>query len=302
MPLIGDRVLSTLSSIFTKATTGFRFPGSKLVLQADLGPVMIDGVMRNLKWRDENGFCEVILPETYRPYVEQIKDGIIGFRIPTSNYHSLVPLKVVGFYPVPPGSKGNVIIAPSLIVYYHGSDYDIDTLFVARKDYPNETINLNDFLREIDSEHQDSDNYIIEGGQPYGYKDNVPVDINGYKLYEALDKYIIAVNKQLESFTKQLQNATENQKVALEEAIKTKELVLEKISSIAESAAKNFIVHNFSTNMRDMKNRKDLLTPISFDKIITLRSELKKELSEKLDDDKFLQTLEESGLIKQICQ
>jgi hypothetical protein len=302
MPLIGDRVLSTLSSIFTKATTGFRFPGSKLVLQADLGPVEIDGVMRNLKWRDENGFCEVILPETYRPYMEQIKDGIIGFRIPTSNYHSLVPLKVVGFYPVPPGSKGNVIIAPSLIVYYHGSDYDIDTLFVARKDYPNETINLNDFLREIDSEHQDSDNYIIEGGQPYGYKDNVPVDVNGYKLYEALDKYIITVNKQLESFTKQLQNASENQKVALEEAIKTKELVLEKISFIAEAAAKNFIVHNFSTNMRDMKNRKDLLTPISFDKIITLRSELKKELSEKLDDDKFLQTLEESGLIKQICQ
>jgi hypothetical protein len=302
MPLIGDRVLSNLSSIFTKATTGFRFPGSKLVLQADLGPVEIDGVMRNLKWRDENGFCEVILPETYRPYVEQIKDGIIGFRIPTSNYHSLVPLKVVGFYPVPPGSKGNVIIAPSLIVYYHGSDYDIDTLFVARKDYPNETINLNELIKGIDPEHQDDPKLIVEANEPYGFKNNELIDFDGYKLYEYLDKHILKVNKQLESLTKQLQGASELQKEAIENAIEDKEKILQSLSDIAEYAAKNFIVHNFSTNMRNMKNRKDLLTPISFDKIITLRSELKKELSEKLDDDKFLQTLEESGLIKQICQ
>lgn len=132
LPLIADRVITTIASMFTKATTGFRFEGSKLVLQADLGEQLIlnpDGTYtkRKLEWRTEEGFAEVMLPESYRAYVSEgdliaNKNSLVGFRIPSTNYHSLVPLKVVGFYPVPPGSKGNVIIAPSLIVYYHGSD------------------------------------------------------------------------------------------------------------------------------------------------------------------------------------
>lgn len=309
MPLIGDRVMSTLSSIFTSATVGFRFPGSKLVLQADLGPVEIynpeTGKMekRRLKWRDKDGFCEVILPESYRPFMDQIKDGVIGFRIPTSNYHSLLPIKVVGFYPVPKtgSSKGNVIIAPSMIVFYHGSDYDVDTLFVARKDYPEETVDLNPMLKAISPDHVDSDNFIIEKGEPYGYKNNTTTLINGYKLYEVLDNYLVTLNKQLESLTAQFKNASEFSKQVIENEITEKEEIFAKLSKIAETAAKNFIVHNFSQNMRDMKNRTDLLTPISFDAIVRMRNDVAKELEEKLDDETFIERLIKSGLIKQKC-
>ena len=309
MPLIGDRVLSTLSSIFTSATVGFRFPGSKLVLQADLGPVEIynpeTGKMerRRLKWRDKDGFCEVILPETYRPFMDQIKDGVIGFRIPTSNYHSLLPIKVVGFYPVPKtgSSKGNVIIAPSMIVFYHGSDYDVDTLFVARKDYPEETVDLNPMLKAINPDHIDSGNFIIEKGEPYGYKNNTTTLVNGYKLYEVLDNYLVTLNKQLESLTAQFKNASELSKQVIENEITQKEEIFAKVSKIAEAAAKNFIVHNFSQNMRDMKNRTDLLTPISFDAIVRMRNDVVKELEEKLDDETFIERLIKSGLIKQKC-
>ena len=37
LPLISERVVSTISSFLSKATVGFKFEGSKLVLQADLG-------------------------------------------------------------------------------------------------------------------------------------------------------------------------------------------------------------------------------------------------------------------------
>ena len=301
MPLIGDSVLSTLASVFSSATVSFRFPGSKLVLQADLGDMVIDGVKRRLKWRDEQGFCEVVLPSTYKPYMDKIKDGVIAFRIPSSNYHSLVPLKVVGFYEAPPGSEGNGIIAPSMIVYYHGSDYDVDTLFVARKDYPNEKLDLNDFLKEVDPQHIDSDQFVIEAEEPYGYKNNEVVNINGYKLYEVIDKYIVNLNKQLETLTAQLKFANEHQASVIEEELNAKSIVLEKLSQVGESAAKNFIIHNFSENMRNMKNRTDLLTPISFEAVTRMRKEFQDELEQNLADETFIRKLIDSGLIKQIC-
>ena len=53
--------------------------------------------------------------------------------------------------------------------------------------------------------------------------------------------------------------------------------------------------------MRDMKNRTDLLTPISFDAIVRMRNDVAKELEEKLDDETFIERLIKSGLIKQKC-
>ena len=134
LPLIADRVVATLSSIMTSSTTGFRFKGSKLVLQAELGKrdvINSDGTKehRYLKFRDAQGFCEVILPRSYETFMKAgdkfipgNDNGMVGFRIPSTNYHSLLPLKVVGFYDAPKGAKANVVIAPSAIVYFHGSD------------------------------------------------------------------------------------------------------------------------------------------------------------------------------------
>ena len=320
MPLIADKVISIIASIVSSATTAFRFAGSKLVLQADLGPVEVtnsDGTktIRHLKWRDSEGYCEVILPEEYRDFFDvgdkfganskdkAIKDGIVGFRIPTSNYHSLVPMKVVGFYKSPPGSKGNVVIAPSAIVYYHGSDYDVDTLFVIKKEkYTKDTVNLNNLLQKFDPTHKENPDLIVAKNSVPGFSDNKELLFDGNKLHE----YLIPMISKASSVLKAKFDATRGMNV-LEKRKASKEIEeleksLDTISAIAAIAAKNAKVDLLSNNLRDIKNRKDLLTPITFTEALRIRHKVKGELREALTiDDKFLNNLQKNNLITIKC-
>jgi len=52
---------------------------------------------------------------------------LVGYRIPSTELHSAVPLKVIGYYPS--AENDNIIIVPKEIVLLHGSDFDIDTLY-----------------------------------------------------------------------------------------------------------------------------------------------------------------------------
>ena len=125
--------------MFSKATVSIRLPGAGLVLQSAYGSAEFtdkDGkfVKRELKWRAKDGYAEVILPDFWKDKFKEgdtiMFDTMVGFRIPSTELHSAIPLRVVGFYP---GNK-NVIIAPKEIVFFHGSDYDVDKLYVMRKD------------------------------------------------------------------------------------------------------------------------------------------------------------------------
>jgi hypothetical protein len=145
LPLIAEKTVSTISSMYSASTVGFSLSGSKLVLQADLGPTRVWDVrtnsyqVRDLQYKDHEGYTEVILPIEYQEFLNvgdtfhPSSNGIVGFRIPSTNYHSGIAARVVGFYPASANSKSNIIIAPSLIVYYHGSDYDVDGLFIIKK-------------------------------------------------------------------------------------------------------------------------------------------------------------------------
>jgi len=138
-PFLINKVITDLASLFTSSTVGIRIPGGGLVLQSAYGTAEFtdkDGnlVKRDLKWRDKDGFAEVVLPDFWKGKFKEgdqiMFDTMIGFRIPSTELHSAIPLKVVGFYP---GNK-NAIIAPKEIVYFHGSDYDVDKLYVMRRD------------------------------------------------------------------------------------------------------------------------------------------------------------------------
>jgi hypothetical protein len=138
-PFLVNKVITTLASAFSKATVAIRLPGAGLVLQSAYGTAEFtdkDGnlVKRDLKWRDKDGFAEVILPDFWKGKFKEgdeiMFDTMVGFRIPSTELHSAIPLKVVGFYP----NNKNVIIAPKEIVYFHGSDYDVDKLYVMRRD------------------------------------------------------------------------------------------------------------------------------------------------------------------------
>ena len=52
-----------------------------------------------------------------------------GTRIPAQTYHSMIPIKVVGFLP---NSKGDSIVTPRELPGLAGSDYDLDKLYLHR--------------------------------------------------------------------------------------------------------------------------------------------------------------------------
>ena len=54
-------------------------------------------------------------------------DKLIGYRIPTENKYSIIPLKVMGFLPQ---QNGSAIMLPAEITAIAGSDFDIDKMFL----------------------------------------------------------------------------------------------------------------------------------------------------------------------------
>lgn len=291
VPLLAKRVTSALSSLISRSTVSFRFPGSKFVLQAQAG------ISEHLQWKDKDGYTEVILPETYKRYFSEgqvITNGLVAFRIPSTNYHSLLALKIKGFYPVPPGSKGNVIIAPSLIVYYHGSDYDIDTLFVIRKrEHEGLGVDLNKIIRKYDTSHTHTEALNYKDGDVYGMKDKTEVPFYLEQKLEIIAEAMETDRKKLSSFSKD-----DTARGVLLEALKEMEEDYYLISEHIIYAAQNSIVDLFSTNLRDEKNRRDLLTPITF----TRASNNKAELIEELDTDieTYLMLLKKDNVIDKI--
>ena len=157
-PAITDKIFTQLAAELSDSIVRIKFPGSKLVLQTE------SGIRKYKRFRqDTEGdedfklsykldhkkrlVAEVILPEGFLPkeYEDAIKEAVkngteapdyfdlpdlLGFRIPSSDIHSGIVMKVVDFYSTP---NLNVIIAPDLLVALHGSDFDVDSLFVIKR-------------------------------------------------------------------------------------------------------------------------------------------------------------------------
>jgi hypothetical protein len=217
----------------------------------------------------------------------------------------LLALKVVGFYPAPKDSKGNVIIAPSLIVYYHGSDYDVDTLFVIKKkSWDKPTIDMNDVLSSYDESYQERSELVIEQGHFVGEN-----KVGGQPLHTFLDTYIVKIHQRIEELTEALldKNKTKADKSLIDKAIKIHNDNLTQISEVADLSAKNSIINLFSSSLADPKNRQDLLTPISFSRVAAVKAEIEKELMDLLSGkdmeatELFLNELEEAKMIERPC-
>ncbi len=165
-PSIADRSLVHYISTIFKRAVKVNYPGSKLVLQTAKGIEknfndieLPEHLQRELQYKkDENGrlYAECIIPEGFlhkdienqiKGYLNNKKNpddlfmflgqsskDLLGFRIPSSDLHSAVAIKVVGFY----DSKGtNMIVAPEMLIPITGSDFDIDSLFVIKRAYVN---------------------------------------------------------------------------------------------------------------------------------------------------------------------
>lgn len=70
----------------------------------------------------------------------------IGYRIPTEDKYSMMPLKVVGFVP---STAGEVVVLPQEITALSGSDFDIDKLYIMMKSYTKYTKFNSDKFKKV---------------------------------------------------------------------------------------------------------------------------------------------------------
>jgi hypothetical protein len=243
LPFIVNKVITMMSSTIAKNTVKIKYPGAKLVLQSAYGTEgakAFDGTnMRKPQWRDEDGYAEVYLPDMYKDQVglgdTLLDKTFLGFRIPSTELHSSIPLKVIGFYPTTEANE-NVIIAPSEIVFFHGSDYDIDTLYVINRE-------------KSDKEIKDlRDNIIVEEGGFIGYKDNKLDN----ELINTLEKDLNELDfliPNLEKVNPKEYNRLIRLRNTLQDTYKT--------------TLKNHFLDTFLSMIRADKNLESMMTPIS---------------------------------------
>lgn len=64
--------------------------------------------------------------------IQKAMSEVIGYRIPTEDKYSMIPLKIMGFVPK---AAGQVIMMPQEITYLTGSDFDIDKMYIMLKSF-----------------------------------------------------------------------------------------------------------------------------------------------------------------------
>ena len=146
-PFMIKKIITMFSSTVSKNTVEIKFDGAKLSLQTaygvkgkELKGVLEESGLEEPKWRNEQGYAEVYMPDMYKGKFnvgdivhagDKVHNKFLSFRIPSTEMHSALPIMIKGFYPTTEKNE-NVIIAPKEIVFFHGSDYDIDALYVIR--------------------------------------------------------------------------------------------------------------------------------------------------------------------------
>lgn len=244
-PFLVKKAITTMASMFKKATVAIKLPGAGLVLQSAYGTAIFkdaegNEIERPLKWRDAEGYAEVILPDFWQDKFKIgdsiLFDTMVGFRIPSTELHSAVPLKVVGFYP----NNKNVVIAPPEIVFFHGSDYDVDKLYVMR--------------REIyDKEVYSSTGKLINDP-------NVPVGYSGINFDE---EFAEVLKLEIAAFQNKV-NTAKNTNDA--DAIKGAKEKLKELKTLQDIYYKNFIVDLFVKVTTAKVNENLMMAPISMER------------------------------------
>lgn len=71
---------------------------------------------------------------------------VIGYRIPTEDKYSMLPLKIKGFMPK---AAGQAIMMPKEITYLTGSDFDIDKMYLMLKSFSERRVPTSDLVKAL---------------------------------------------------------------------------------------------------------------------------------------------------------
>lgn len=176
-PSIYKKIQIQLSSIIEKKGLTTKFNGGKFTLISShlfFNP----RTKERLKFIEDsntgNRYAEVLAPAALfnKDIQNKIKAGEdvylhseqLAFRIPSTELHSAVILKVVGFHT----TKNNSLVLPQEIVPLHGSDYDVDALFLILKEKAKLKINYS--KTEIKNGQEHTSYLQIPKDQPIGYR------------------------------------------------------------------------------------------------------------------------------------
>lgn len=249
MPNIVDKAMIQMANLVSRDTVKIQFPGGKMVLQSSYGidvPTHVAEAEQRF-WtdygldqsKDQNRerrlqyiqdpksgrwHAEVLLPMIYRDKANPgdflLPDGM-GFRIPSTELHSSLPLKIAGFY----DDKGsNVVVGPAELVAQHGSDFDVDSLYVITREQAGKDIS--------------TPNFELKKGTPVGY-----YPVNGKLVFNGV----------------RFRNELEQAKLDAAGDKRT----LKQLEKLHDQFLNNQITESFLDTISHSSNKKRMLTPIS---------------------------------------
>ena len=245
-PGIEDKIVTQFSSSLQNDIVQTKFKGTKLVLMSQVGATMA-GKERLQYKKDEQGniYAEVYLPKNFlrEDLEKEIQEKgyanlfylpeLLGFRIPSSEIHSAVPMRIVGFHDL----DSNVIIAPEEIVPLHGSDFDVDALFAIMPEVYASGKNTNDKL------YREGFNNL-----PIGY-----VKQDGLYVFQSEEEFLNSLNtvedliKRSEMTKAYYKNSVTNTIIKVTSSAKNRERMISPISMkrLGESIDHLFEINKF---------------------------------------------------------
>lgn len=268
LPFIVNKLQQSFIASISKETVEIKHRGSKLTLQSSIGTKSKEIVEReNLtepqlkmfrKGKDgeliqvsdgnkaDTYYMEAYIPEEIyhslkqngmtdnQIFSEPIYANILGFRIPSTELHSAVPIKVIGWYPNK--YSDNIIIAPKELVVLHGSDFDIDSLYTV-----NPYISTENFFT-LDGKQ------IAYMGRAVGYdKNNKPITKEPFTQF---------IKKEI--LSSQEKSSLESQPIL----VKQLKGYISSLRDLISKAASNEILAVFMETITARENLDDMMTPI----------------------------------------
>ena len=197
LPTISNQIQELLLSTFKNHVTKQTINGGSFIQVANVGLTKKLHVERN-----EDGtikYAECMLPawseKFFKYYMSEDENGnkfldidkvpedlkrMVGYRIPTENKYSMLPLRVVGFLPA---EQGGSIMLPADITLIAGSDFDVDKMFLRIPAF--EEVTNEDGTKSLQKIEYNLDNLIqgeewratSKGSMTKKQRDNMMIDI-----------------------------------------------------------------------------------------------------------------------------
>lgn len=188
-PTLSNKIEDLILSTFKNAIQRQKIKGGNAVLVSNFGLHDNLSIVYNNNDKSQGvKYIECYLPATNKVMYEDFleKDGefftinfekmekalgkaeaselldIIGYRIPTEDKYSIMPIRIKGFLPI---TAGSTIMLPADIITMSGTDFDIDKLFLMMKEFDRIT-----YPKSIKSEFK---NWLIKNKESIQEADDI---------------------------------------------------------------------------------------------------------------------------------